>query len=133
MKFLKFIVPLVLVFQIAVFAQKFAANSSASVENSEAENCKQVGKNPVVTVCVEMTGERARYSKRLGKAVKRAVRQLIKESKGEEEFSPIVTPRNYGASCTSCGDWDAECTELTGAADYCELVENVPGTDCPCP
>ena len=35
--------------------------------------------------CVEMTGERARYSKRLGKAVKRAVRQLIKESKGEEE------------------------------------------------
>lgn len=98
MKFLKIIVPILLVFQIAVFAKGF---KKTKVVSFATENCKTIGKNPLVTVCIESATDKAKYSKRLGKAFKSTVKDLVKTYDPNSSSSLINTrstcdPGYYG-------------------------------------
>lgn len=121
MKFLKFILPVLVIFQIAVFAQSFKKSNVLTFAET---NCKKFGKNPLVTVCIESATQDAQYTKRLGGAFKSAVEELISGASEEEKFLNLVTPEEYGG-CTPCtiGDW------LPCCGNICEAYPSAPG--CP--
>lgn len=129
MKFLKIILPVLVIFQIAVFAQSF---KKSSVLTFAADNCKTIGKNPLVTVCIESKTDEAKYSKRLGAAFKSAIDELIVNFNEDrnKSFNLLTCPNNYGEEeedpcpygCNSPYTWHSCC----GAPTYCDAVPNDP-------
>jgi hypothetical protein len=99
MKFLKFILPVLVIFQIAVFAQSFKKSNVLTFAET---NCKTIGRNPLVTVCIESKEEGAQYTKRLGGAFKSAIDELIVNFNAESRSLNLMTcPGTYGDDCDS--------------------------------
>lgn len=123
MRFLKFIVPMLLVFQIAVFAQ---AMKKSSAKTLAAENCKTIGKNPLVTVCVESATDKAKYTKRLGSAFKSAVKELLEGYEENSSLLNLISPEEYGDECPYHCDSPTTWNPCCGAPTYCDAVPNDP-------
>ena len=132
MKFIKFILPILLVFQIFAYSQNLKAAETVSLDG---HNCKTVGRKLAITVCVdEETEAGAKLPRRLKKAVNKALKQLVRsvvDQSEEEVAANIISPSAYGDSsaddepncsnygCTSPSDWDGLCC---GAESYCDAV-----------
>tara|TARA_B100001989_G_C24210388_1_gene302773 strand:- start:203 stop:451 length:249 start_codon:yes stop_codon:yes gene_type:complete len=74
MKLIKYLVPTLLLFQLAVFAQD---SKAIKLTNYDPDSCKTVGLNPLVTVCLDHFTSSAKISKRLSIAIKNAIKELI--------------------------------------------------------
>ena len=126
MRILKYIVPMLLVFQVAVFAQKF----KKQVTSHANENCKTVGKDPQISVCLDYVTADHKLNKRLLRSVKFAIKELINEQ-AADDIATLISPQQYGITVDPCeeisctpGDWTAEC--CGGAASYCDEFPDDP-------
>jgi hypothetical protein len=127
MKFLKFILPVLVIFQIAVFAQSFKKSNVLTFAET---NCKTIGRNPLVTVCIESATQDAKFTKRLGGAFKSAIDELVGNYQNESSLLKLITtPSFYGVDdddcpygCDSPYTWNPCC----GAPTYCDAVPNDP-------
>ena len=131
MKYIKYVIPVLVLFQIAVFAQSLKKTSVLSYDSSM---CKTIGRNPMITVCLDQATGKARVSKRLARAVRKAIRDLVKENKeadldsSQETLSNFVGIAEYGVdcsgiACTSPVDWHSYCC---GADTFCDAVPGDP-------